>query len=1508
MATDVEMTAIEATTRRSSSPSKKSGRSSPANSRIRSSSKGKRSAEYKIEEVPRGIEEVRVHDETQYLFPTSAEVEEVEEVTGVEEYCRQKEKVYPDTALKPDETNAWPELSDTLTQHDEDQVDAHYQNIDTLLVLSGLFSAVVTALIIEAYKQLQQDPADATVQLLLQISMQLSSLSVNPDSINSTYIPPPSLPFSPRRSAVLVNVLWFTSLVLSLVTASLGMLVKQWFREYLSKSNVSPEQCCQVRLFRSPGLRKYKVAEIASFLPILLQLAFILFFIGLILFARSIHASIATVIGIIVAIWLSFVIGTTLLPIVSPSCPYKTPLLKSIFLRLRNLLARQRTRIKDLPIGSYFRFLPDVLFVEESTGEVDTETKIKIMMDAYETFQDIKSWDIVMRCVDLNSPLESLRMLSTLVKHKHGSEITSKSDLLGLFDHSQLRLLVKSMATCLRRASFVACNGGESAWFGSTEVVHFVTLRRLYCAFRISGGSDAALRSMIEQLTQHNHVFSVPHHPEFIAPFILSHLGLPQDHLPKQIGHDQMNTVAVCATAALVSGYGAKFKCSTSLPHLLEICRLSFLFAGRTTEDYSERRLDLFHRFKLQLAEALQSISFVDRHINIEDVFRAQCALDMALRLHAKTRSIVDQWLLQQLHEFSVQMFDRAADKLHWYIRGLIKRRNDAASSSHASSSAPEADWEQVFQGGQYAGVQIRIKKNYGDEWYHEDLHSSCKRRIEFMWVSIPNWFPGRRKFRDILKEFEITHTTPKSPTLSTRSGRSRSARQGGLGKSLSPPSPKSTRSIEHCTYEAPPQGENGGIHNVRVKITGPEEESYSSSDSSCHPSPAQHMGPSLSASIFSQESQITEVPGTPEEDQIDNSSSVIKDKSEGEGEEISEAEGFCRKKEKKHPEVTLKPEETNAWPELSDTLRKHDEDQVKAHNENIDTLLVLSGLFSGVVTTLIIEAYKRLQQDPMDTTAQLLLQISMQLSSFPNAVIVNALWFLSLVLSLVTASLGMLVKQWFREFLAKSSVSPEQCCQVRQFRVPGLRKYKVTEIAGFLPILLQIALALFFIGLILFIRPIHISVANLVGAFVGIWLCFIVVTTLLPIVSPSCPYKTPVLKSIFLYLRRLINVLRKRIMVSRVGSHFHILPDHLFAEESTTDMSTETKVEVLMETYETFRDIKSWDIMMRCVDLNAPSMSLRMLSLLAERIHGSEINAWSSLRGSFDSAQLRLLLRSMMVCLRKAIVLALQKRNSTCLTEADAVAVITLQSLHWAYSSSSGDFDEPLHEMTRQLIDTKYLSIPHDLGFVSSYILLKSGLSCRELPKTIDNTRRTTKDALARDAYGFRPLTVHLAESLQSLSYIERGAGPEDAFRAQCALDMAMRLHMEVPGVIDESLARALHECSVKVFNSEVKTWSNFLGSHIRRRGIALSTDDIRGIVPEADWAKVFRGKTNGASMRDDGNHGHEWYHEELQSSCKRRIEFMWRSFVVRHRMYEKAFCLALEEFGVESVTVSSR
>ena len=135
-----------------------------------------------------------------------------------------------------------------------------------------------------------------------------------------------------------LNVLWFVALVLSLTSASIGMLVKQWLREYLNNPYVTPEERRRARLFRIRGLRKYKVSEIAAFLPLLLQMSLVLFFVGLVLFTQGINDSLGWVITGLVVVWLGFLVVTTSLPWFSSSCPYKTPFLKPVTTQFKRLL------------------------------------------------------------------------------------------------------------------------------------------------------------------------------------------------------------------------------------------------------------------------------------------------------------------------------------------------------------------------------------------------------------------------------------------------------------------------------------------------------------------------------------------------------------------------------------------------------------------------------------------------------------------------------------------------------------------------------------------------------------------------------------------------------------------------------------------------------------------------------------------------------------------------------------------------------------------------------------------------------------------------------------------------------------------------------------------------------------------------------------------------------------------------------------------------------------------
>ncbi|KAI0072015.1 hypothetical protein K474DRAFT_1566825, partial [Panus rudis PR-1116 ss-1] len=108
--------------------------------------------------------------------------------------------------------------------YDEGNIRGVKEDMETLLTFAGLFSAALTAFTVESAKQLQPDAENATVFLLTTIALHLNGSSVERELMNQ-FRPSPVSSTSKH-----VNGLWLSSLFLSLVTASLAMLAKQWLR------------------------------------------------------------------------------------------------------------------------------------------------------------------------------------------------------------------------------------------------------------------------------------------------------------------------------------------------------------------------------------------------------------------------------------------------------------------------------------------------------------------------------------------------------------------------------------------------------------------------------------------------------------------------------------------------------------------------------------------------------------------------------------------------------------------------------------------------------------------------------------------------------------------------------------------------------------------------------------------------------------------------------------------------------------------------------------------------------------------------------------------------------------------------------------------------------------------------------------------------------------------------------------------------------------------------------
>ncbi|KAI0342326.1 hypothetical protein BDW22DRAFT_1330803, partial [Trametopsis cervina] len=232
----------------------------------------------------------------------------------------------PVHVLGRDTPIGWAVIQKVVDEFDKDQIEGVKNDIDTLLVFIGLFSAVLTAFVVVAVSLLQEDIPRATLTTLRSLSAQNANYTIVGSIIHSTSPAPASAPaFTPTPNAIRINVLWFSSLILSLATASFSLLVKQWLREYMKFVTSFPQGRLRVRTFRREGLETWKVLSIAACLPLLLQLALALFFVGLCCYTAELHASVRNTALPLVAGWAFVFFFVTVSPLFSAHCPYKTP-------------------------------------------------------------------------------------------------------------------------------------------------------------------------------------------------------------------------------------------------------------------------------------------------------------------------------------------------------------------------------------------------------------------------------------------------------------------------------------------------------------------------------------------------------------------------------------------------------------------------------------------------------------------------------------------------------------------------------------------------------------------------------------------------------------------------------------------------------------------------------------------------------------------------------------------------------------------------------------------------------------------------------------------------------------------------------------------------------------------------------------------------------------------------------------------------------------------------------
>jgi hypothetical protein len=179
-----------------------------------------------------------------------------------------------------------------------------------------LFAAILTAFVVESRKELEEDPQQHLLKDILRTLQTIHNLSDSADP----------LPFEPELSFININGLWFSSLALTLSSALGGVLAKGWISKYSSTSLRKTSRDACSRMLRSTRIREWGVGGIITAISLLIQVALLLFFIGLghILWDTPNRIKVVTV-TLMSITGLCYVI-TTFLPMWFPACPLQTPL------------------------------------------------------------------------------------------------------------------------------------------------------------------------------------------------------------------------------------------------------------------------------------------------------------------------------------------------------------------------------------------------------------------------------------------------------------------------------------------------------------------------------------------------------------------------------------------------------------------------------------------------------------------------------------------------------------------------------------------------------------------------------------------------------------------------------------------------------------------------------------------------------------------------------------------------------------------------------------------------------------------------------------------------------------------------------------------------------------------------------------------------------------------------------------------------------------------------------
>ena len=230
-----------------------------------------------------------------------------------------------------------------------------------------MFSAVTSAFIVQVDSQIQPDPNDETASLLRVLLYKIDNTTFGGNV--------PALPqwTGPPRTMVQVQAILFATLTISLFSAFLAMLGKQWLNRYESTSmRGSAIERSHSRQQKLGGVVAWYFDHVMGSLPLMLQAALFLLGCALSRYLWEIDLAIALVVLSVTSLGVTFYLFIVIAGTASEGCPYQTPfahVFRHILRSLRENLPALRSALAVISnvVSSHFSRLLQASYVSRWT-------------------------------------------------------------------------------------------------------------------------------------------------------------------------------------------------------------------------------------------------------------------------------------------------------------------------------------------------------------------------------------------------------------------------------------------------------------------------------------------------------------------------------------------------------------------------------------------------------------------------------------------------------------------------------------------------------------------------------------------------------------------------------------------------------------------------------------------------------------------------------------------------------------------------------------------------------------------------------------------------------------------------------------------------------------------------------------------------------------------------------------------------------------------------------------